>query len=113
MFFYIVFAIDLIMQKKFKFIAGIFFTVMLVILVPPAFAQYDVSSKDSLYDWMEDPANKKEIATQADAFGSGTPYFAADGILGASVLSAGIFGGIATMFFIKGRKGKYASMGRG
>ena len=102
------------MQKNSIFFAGIFLVGMLVVLIQqPAFAQYDVSNTESLYDWMEDPANKKEIATQPDAFGSGTPYFAADGILGASVLSAGIFGGMAMMLFIRGKKGKYAAMGRG
>jgi len=28
-------------------------------------------------------------------------------------LSTGVFGGIASAFFVKGRKGKYAAMGRG
>ena len=101
------------MRNNSKLFAGVFLAAMSVILIQPAFAQYDVSNKESLYDWIEDPANKKEIATQSDAFGSGTPYFAADGILGASVLSAGVFGGVATMLFIRGRKGKYAAMGRG
>ena len=101
------------MRQKTHLVAGIFLTAMTVILMPPAFAQYDVPNQGSLYDWIEDPANKQVIATETDAFGSGTPYFAADGILGASVLSAGVFGGVATMFFIRGRKGKYAAMGRG
>lgn len=101
------------MRQKTHLVAGIFLTAMTVILMPPAFAQYDAPNQGSLYDWIEDPANKKAIATETDAFGSGTPYFAADGILGASVLSAGVFGGVATMFFIRGRKGKYAAMGRG
>ena len=101
------------MQKKVNIIAGIFLTALMVTLVQPVFAQYDVANKNSLYDWLEDPSNKKMIATQSDAFGSGTPYFAADGILGASILSVGIFGGIAALFFIRGTKGKYAAMGRG
>jgi hypothetical protein len=45
--------------------------------------------------------------------GSGTPYFAADGILGALGISAGIFGGISLAFFAKARNGKYAAPGRG
>ena len=114
LFFYIIFVVCFFMRQKTHLVAGIFLTVMAVILIPPtAFAQYDVVNQGSLYDWIEDPSNKKTIATESDAFGSGTPYFAADGILGASVLSAGVFGGIATMFFIRGRKGKYAAMGRG
>ena len=45
--------------------------------------------------------------------GSGTPMFAVDGALGAIVLSTGVFGGVAASFFVRGRKGKYAAMGRG
>ncbi len=47
------------------------------------------------------------------ASGSGTPYLDADGVGGAAVISAVIFGGIAGAFFLKGRSGKYAAMGRG
>lgn len=39
--------------------------------------------------------------------------FAADGVIGALVLSTGIFGGIAVTFFMKSRQGKYAAIGRG
>ena len=45
--------------------------------------------------------------------GSGTPYLSADSVVGATLISAAIFGGIAALFFIKGRSGKYAAMGRG
>lgn len=85
---------------------------LLVVMVQPAFAQYDVFEK-RLYEGMEDSKIKVEIATQKDATGSGTPIFAADGIVGASMLSTGVFGGIATMFFLRGKKGKYAAVGRG
>ena len=101
------------MKKTSSVYAGMLLSAMLVVVVQPAFGQYDVLDKGSLYDWLEDPANKKEIATNPDAFGSGTPYFAADGIVGASILAGGVFGGIAASFFIRGRKGKYAAMGRG
>lgn len=84
---------------------------LLVVMIQPAFAQYDVLEK-GLYDGMKDSKIKVEIATQEDATGSGTPIFAADGIVGASMLAAGIFGGVATMFFLRGRKGKYAAIGR-
>ncbi len=101
------------MKKTSSVYAGMLFSAMLVVAIQPAFAQYDVLDKGSLYNWLEDPTNKKEIATNPDAFGSGTPYFAADGIVGASILAGGVFGGIAASFFIRGRKGKYAAMGRG
>lgn len=99
------------MQKQSVWITGISLALM-VVIVQPAFAQYDISEK-GLYQGMEDSKIKVEIATQKDAIGSGTPIFAADGILGASILSAGVFGGVATMFFLRGRKGKYAAIGRG
>ena len=52
-------------------------------------------------------------AQENPASGSGTPYLDASGILGASVISGAIFGGIAGAFMIRGRKGKYAAQGRG
>jgi len=94
------------MQKQSVLFVGISLALMLV-TIKPAFAQYDVSEK-GLYQGMKDSKIKVEIATHKDATGSGTPVFAADGIVGASVLSTGVFGGIATMFFLRGRKGKYA-----
>jgi hypothetical protein len=58
--------------------------------------------------------HRRVIAAQANpASGSGTPYLDASGVVGASVISAAIFGGIAAAFFIRGRSGKYAAMGRG
>jgi len=99
------------MQKQSVLFAAISF-VLMVVMLQPAFAQYDVVEKE-LYQGMEDSKTKVAIATQKDAIGSGTPMFAADGIVGASILSAGVFGGVATMFFLRGRKGKYAAIGRG
>lgn len=99
------------MQKQSVLLAATSLALMAV-MVQPAFAQYDVSEK-GLYQGMEDSKIKVAIATQKDATGSGTPVFATDGVIGASILSAGIFGGIATMFFLRGRKGKYAAIGRG
>ena len=93
-------------------IAGIFLTAMLGIIAQPAFAEYNDLDK-GLYQEMEKSKAKVEIATQIGAEGSGTPVFDADGVLGASILSGGIFGGSAAMVFIKGRNGKYAAMGRG
>ncbi len=59
-------------------------------------------------------AKRKVEAVEANpASGSGTPYLAADGVIGASVISAVIFGGIAGAFFFKARSGKYAAQGRG
>lgn len=101
------------MQKKYSLFAGVFLIAMSVSLIQPASAQYNVLDKGTLYDLLEDPANKQILATTPEAFGSGTPYFAADGVIGASLLAGGIFGGVATMLFVQGRKGRYAAMGRG
>ncbi len=99
-------------MQKLTLLSGMFIAGLAVTFVQPAFAQYDVSDK-GIYQGMETSKNKVEIATRDDALGSGTPVFAADGVLGASILSAGIFGGIAGMLFIRGKKGKYTAMGRG
>ena len=97
------------MQKSFVAFAGI---AMLIFFSPPAFAQYDIL-ENGIYSEMKESRDKVSIATQPGAEGSGTPVFAADGVLGASLVSGGIFGGIAATFFVRGRKGKYAAMGRG
>ncbi len=47
------------------------------------------------------------------ATGSGTPFLAADGVLGAAAISAAVFGSIAAVLFYKGKHGKYAAQGRG
>ena len=56
---------------------------------------------------------KVQKAADNPATGSGTPYLDATGVLGASVIAGAIFGGIATVFFVKGRAGRYAAYGRG
>jgi len=56
---------------------------------------------------------KVQKAAENPATGSGTPYLDATGVLGASVIAGAIFGGIATVFFVKGRAGRYAAYGRG
>ncbi len=99
-------------MQKIRILSGLFVVALAIALVQPAFAQYDVSDS-GIYQAMEASKNKVALATSDDALGSGTPIFAADGVLGASILSAGIFGGIAGMLFVRGRKGKYAAMGRG
>lgn len=56
---------------------------------------------------------KVQKAADNPATGSGTPYLDANGVLGASIISGLIFGGIATAFFVRGRAGRYAAYGRG
>ncbi len=93
--------------------------VMLSILILPsvsnlAYAQYIPSSGHTgLDDYLELSKERVIVATDNPHTGSGTPMFALDGVIGALVLSTGVFGGIAASFFVRGRKGKYAAMGRG
>jgi len=58
--------------------------------------------------------HRRVLAAEANpASGSGTPYLDANGVAGAAVIAGAVFGGIAGAFFIRGRSGKYAAMGRG
>ena len=57
--------------------------------------------------------SRVETAEANPSSGSGTPYLDANGVVGASVIAGAVFGGIAGAFFLRGRSGKYAAMGRG
>ncbi len=85
-----------------------------------AYAQYlgNVGSNDETgkYTLEEALALQHARVTSANAnpaAGSGTPYISADGVVGASIISGAVFGGIAAAFFFRSRSGKYAAMGRG
>lgn len=77
------------------------------------FAQYLPDQTTGLDDYIKIQEERVRIANEQPGTGSGTPMFAADGIAGAVLLSTGVFGGIATAFFVRGRQGKYAAIGRG
>ncbi len=85
-----------------------------------AFAQYmgNVGSEGgtgsyTLEEALELQRRRIESAEANPSSGSGTPYLDAGGVVGASVIAGAVFGGIAAAFFIRGRSGKYAAMGRG
>ncbi len=85
-----------------------------------AFAQYmgNVGSggetgKFTLEESLELLKRRVTSAESNPASGSGTPYLDANGVGGAAIVSAAVFGGISAAFFFKGRSGKYAAMGRG
>ncbi len=85
-----------------------------------AFAQYlgnvgDAGETGSLTleEALELQAARVASAADNPGAGSGTPYLDANGVVGASVIAGAVFGGIAGAFFIRGRSGKYAAMGRG
>ena len=102
-------------EKKTIIVTG----VMLSILILPsvsslAHGQYlPTSGQTGLDDYLKLSQERVRMASENPHTGSGTPMFAPDGVLGALVLSTGVFGGIAATFFVKGRKGKYAAIGRG
>ena len=78
-----------------------------------AFAQYMGNVGDQGETGARTLEETLELAEANPASGSGTPYLAADGVLGASAIAAAVFGGIAGALFFKGRTGKYAAQGRG
>jgi hypothetical protein len=71
------------------------------------------TGKRTLEEALKIQAARVTAAKANPSSGSGTPYLDASGVVGASVISAAVFGGIAAAFFIRGRSGKYAAMGRG
>ena len=95
-------------------------SIMIVSTVAPAFAQYmgNVGSGGetgigTLEEQLKLARDKVTAAADNPATGSGTPYLAADGVVGASVVAGAVFGGIAIAFFAKARGGKYYAQGRG
>ena len=85
-----------------------------------AYAQYMGNVGDqgetgsyTLEEALELQKRRIQAAEANPASGSGTPYLDADGVVGAAVISAAVFGGIAGALLLKGRSGKYAAMGRG
>ena len=101
--------------KKIVIVAGVMFSLLILPSVSnAAFAQYiAIDRQTGLDDYLQLAQDRVAIANDNPKAGSGTPMFAADGVLGALILSTGIFGGIAATFFIRSRQGKYAAMGRG
>ena len=103
------------MTRKKLAIAGVMFSILILPSVSNvAFAQYiTTDGQTGLGDYLQLAQDKVSLANDNPNEGSGTPMFAADGVLGALILSTGVFGGVAVTFFIKSRQGKYAAIGRG
>ena len=98
----------------------------LATMIPASYAFYEIETYGGQYDEskvsgsfasLEEQiqlAERAKAAADANpATGSGTPYMDATGVVGASIIVGVIFGGIATVFFLKGRSGRYAAYGRG
>jgi hypothetical protein len=71
------------------------------------------TGKNTLEETLKLAKERVDYAKANPSTGSGTPYLAADGVLGASAISAAVFGGIAAAFYIRSRSGRYAAQGRG
>lgn len=85
-----------------------------------AFAQYmgnvggdGETGSYTLEEALELQRRRIESAEANPAAGSGTPYISADGVVGAAIIAAAVFGSVSGAFFLKSRSGKYAAMGRG
>ncbi len=96
------------------------FTIGLYAESAVAFAQYmgnvgsDGQTGSHTLEEPLDPQMRRIAATEANpSSGSGTPVISADAVVGAAVIAGTVFGGIAGVFFLKRRSGKYAAMGRG
>ena len=102
-------------RKKITIVIGVIFSFLILPSVSGvAFTQYITPDRQTgLDDYLQLAQDRVTIVNDNPKAGSGTPMFAADGILGALILSAGIFGGVAATFFIRSRQGKYAVIGRG
>ena len=95
-------------------------SIMIVSTVAPVFAQYmgnvgagGETGVATLEEQLKLARDKVKAAADNPATGSGTPYLAADGVVGASIVAGAVFGGIAIAFVVKGRSGKYYAQGRG
>ncbi|CAI9831580.1 conserved exported hypothetical protein [Nitrosopumilaceae archaeon] len=71
------------------------------------------TGQNTLEEILEIQQRRIQAVQDNPGAGSGTPYLDADGVVGATVISAAVFGGIAGALFLRGRSGKYAAMGRG
>ena len=91
------------------------FVIGTISMVPVALAYSGLGAIDgiTLEEHLELAERKVQKAADNPATGSGTPYLDASGVLGSSIIAGVIFGGIATVMFVKGRQGRYAAYGRG
>ena len=101
-------------EKKKAILTGVMISFLILPSVSSvAFAYLSTDGETGLDDYLQLAQDRVNLANDNPHTGSGTPMFAADGVLGALILSTGVFGGVAVSFFIKSRQGKYAAIGRG
>lgn len=107
-------------MNKLVLFGTLFAAVMATGTIAPAFAQYlgsvgeaGETGASTLEETLELAKRRVEAVEAYPSTGSGTPYLAAEGVIGASAIAGAVFGGIAIAFFMKARTGKYAAQGRG
>ena len=106
--------IESMSRKKIIIAAGVLLSLLILPSVSSMALAYTPSQAETgLDEYLKLAEARVKIVNENPDTGSGTPMFAADGILGAITLSTGVFGGIATALFVRGKKGKYAAIGRG
>jgi hypothetical protein len=77
--------------------------------VPFAAAQYQAGGGiTSLEEELKLARAKVQAVKDHPATGSGTPYLDANGVVGASIISGGIFGGIFIAFVVKAKQAEKA-----
>jgi len=77
--------------------------------VPFAAAQYQAGGGiSSLEDELKLARSKIQSVQNNPHAGSGTPYLDANGVVGASVIAGGIFGGIFIAFVVKAKQAEKA-----
>lgn len=73
-----------------------------------AAAQYVGGGKTTLEEQLALAKAKVKMAAENPATGSGTPYLDANGVIGGSIIVGAVFGGIAIVFIVKSRSGRFA-----
>jgi hypothetical protein len=92
-----------------KLTYGILLAVLVSAVLPQlAFAQqsngYGQGSAMTIEQEIELAKRKVEIVKEHPGAGSGTPYLDVNGVLGASVISGAIFGGIFVAFVVRAKQ---------
>ena len=90
-----------------KLAYGILLAVLMSAVMPQlAFAQYGnyPTSTMTLEQELELAKKKVEVVKEHPGEGSGTPYLSASGVIGATLISGAIFGGIFVAFVASAKK---------
>jgi len=110
-------------KKTFAIVAGVMTAILLAPAMSMVYAELEPylgnvgpqgqTGAYTLEETLKLAQARQAIVAENKGLGSGTPLLSLDGMVGSSIISAGIFGGIAAAFFVRGKSGKYAAMGRG